>query len=141
MLVHVGVWELAHEGVRAVGALGADARGELGVAVPELVDGDGDDVGVVVELDEALEALSCDGGERKESLIAIAFSLVDFFLVLTLVAIVALCEDVLLHLLDGIADVHAVGHGRVEAEHALLAEVIREVGLALWEQPKKKKES
>ena len=52
--VHVGVGEPAHEGIGADHLLDADARAELRVAAGELVDLDLDDVGVVVELDEAL---------------------------------------------------------------------------------------
>ena len=63
MLVHVGIREFTHKWIWAIRGLGSNARGELGVAVAKLVDGDADNVCVVVELDEALEPLTWK--ERK----------------------------------------------------------------------------
>merc|ERR1719322_1998416 len=79
--VHVRVREASHEGVGADHLLDADARAELAVAARELVDLDLHHVGVVVELDEALEPLPLED-------------------------LVALGEDVLLDLGDGVAHAH-----------------------------------
>merc|ERR1719234_2275815 len=104
--VHVWIREFSHEWIGANHLLHPHSNGELGVAIAKLVHVDCNDIGVVVELNEALESLAFEP----------FLNLTNCFFV---------------HLIDGILDGALVSDGTAENSQGIVADVLRKVRLNL----------
>merc|ERR1719312_137787 len=58
--IHVGITQLPHERVRTDHLLDSHPYRELGISITKLVNIDGDNIGVIVKLYEALKSLSLE---------------------------------------------------------------------------------